>query len=179
MNINQLTQQLDKSNKHPPVEKWDPAFCGDMDIQIKSDGVWWYMGTPIGRMPLVKLFASVLTTTNNEYFLVTPVEKVRIKVEDAAFVVTQWRQAGEMIVFTTNVGDEFVLSAQYSLALPVEGQTAPLYLNVHRGLQARFHRNVYYQLAEVAELKVVDGVQRAECFVVQSGGVDFVLGVDG
>lgn len=175
MNINQLTQQLNKSNKHPPVEQWDPPFCGDMDIEIKADGVWWYMGTPIGRMPLVKMFASVLTTTDNEYFLVTPVEKVRIKVEDAAFVVTQWRREGDLIVFTTNVGDEFVLSEQYSLSLPVDDQIAPLYLNVHRGLQARFHRNVYYQLAEVAQVKMVNGL---ECFVVQSDERDFVLGVD-
>ncbi len=176
MNINQLTQQLGISNKHPPVEQWDPPFCGDMDIEIKADGVWHYMGSPINRLPLVKLFASVLTIRDNEYFLVTPVEKVRIKVEDAAFVVTQWRQESEMIVFTTNVGDEFVLSEQYAMTLPIGGQPAPLYLNVHRGLQARFHRNVYYQLAEVAELKVINGV---ESFVVQSGGADFVIGVDG
>lgn len=175
MNLEQLSKQLDKNNQHPPVEQWDPAFCGDMDITIKADGKWHYMGTAISRMPLVKLFASVLTKAGGEYFLVTPVEKVRIKVEDAAFVVTQWRQEADAIVFTTNVGDEFVLSEGNPLALPIDGQPAALYLNVHRGLQARFHRNVYYQLAEIAKLVQIDG---ASHFVVCSGGVNFALGID-
>jgi hypothetical protein len=178
MDIEKLSKQLQQLNQHPPVEKWDPPFCGDMDIEIKADGVWWYMGTPIKRMPLVKLFASVLTTLDNEFFLVTPVEKVRIKVQDAAFIVTQWRvqasEQGEVIVFTTNMGDEFILSEQHNWVVPDDNRPGPLYLNVHRGLQAQFHRNVYYQLVEIAQLKTVGD---ASHYVVQSGGVDFCLGV--
>jgi hypothetical protein len=180
MNIEKLTQQLAQVNSHPPLEQWDPPFCGDMNIQIKADGVWHYMGTPITRMPLVKLFASVLTTIDGEFFLVTPVEKVRIQVEDAAFIITQWRMEdtnqGKTLVFTTNVGDEFALSEQHPLEQPTDKQPGPLYLNVHRRMQARFHRNVYYQLAEIAEVKQIDN---NDCWIIQSGGVDFILGLDG
>ena len=179
MKIEQLQASLKGADKRPPVEKWDPPFCGDMDISIKADGQWLYMGTPISRMPLVKLFASVLTRRDGEYYLVTPVEKVRIKVEDAPFVVTQWRQqqveGKNAILFTTNVDDEYLLSEDHALALPEKDQQAPLYLNIHRTLQAAIHRNVYYQLAELAEPGEADG---QACWMVHSLGEDFVLGID-
>lgn len=178
MNLEALAKQLNGENSHPPVEKWNPPFCGDMDIQIQSDGSWHYMGTPIGRMPLVKLFASVLTTQNGEYFLVTPVEKIRIQVVDAPFVVTQWRieqtDRGQTLIFVSNVGDEFLLGADYTLALPNDNQSAPLYLNIHRKLQASLHRNVYYQLVEMAQSIERDG---KENWIIQSGGQAFTIGV--
>lgn len=179
MDIQTLARQLGNENKHPPVEKWNPPFCGDMDIRIKADGLWHYMGTPIGRMPLVKLFASVLTKQNGEYFLVTPVEKVRIQVEDAPFIVNQWRmehtEQGQSVIFTTNVGDEFLLSNDNALVLPQTEQSAPLYLNIHRSMQAAVHRNVYYQLVEIAESIETDG---QESWVIQSGGQTFTIGVE-
>jgi hypothetical protein len=179
MNLAKLTTQLAKINGHPPVEKWNPPFCGDMDIQIKADGTWCYMGTPIGRMPLVKLFASVLTYQQDQYFLVTPVEKVRIQVADAPFIISQWRyketESGKAIIFTSNTDDEFILSQQYCTALPTSAQSGPLYLNIHRTMQACFHRNVYYQLAEIASIKMIDD---KPCWVVQSAGNDYVLGID-
>ncbi|MFT4928223.1 MAG: hypothetical protein ACI8WB_004342, partial [Phenylobacterium sp.] len=165
----------------PPVQLWDPPFCGDMDITIKKDGAWWYMGTPIARMPLVKLFASVLTIRDNEYFLVTPVEKVRIQVEQTPFIVTQWRQQtieqeqGEhqVIVFTTNLGDEFVLSAQHPLVLADDVDQQAPYITVHRGLTAALHRNVYYQLADIAREQETGGTMH---WVIQSGDAMFNLG---
>ena len=176
MNIEKLSQQLNQMNQHPPVEQWDPPFCGDMDIEIKTDGQWWYMGSPINRMPLVKLFASVLTRRNNEYLLVTPIEKVRIKVQDSPFLVTQWRrqnsEQGQLIIFTTNIGDEFMLSEQYSIQ-PHSNEQNVLHLNIHRGLHANLHRNVYYQLASIAEQETIDGTEH---WVIRSGGISFSLG---
>jgi Uncharacterized protein conserved in bacteria len=94
----------------PPVHLWNPPFCGDLDIRIARDGSWWYLGTPIGRPALVRLFASVLRKDGDAYFLVTPVEKVGITVDDAPFVAQDFRVEGECearrLVFVTDVGDE-------------------------------------------------------------------------
>ena len=94
----------------PPVEKWNPEFCGDLDIQIKRDGTWFYMGTPIGRAPLVRLFSTVLRKDEDgKTYLVTPVEKVGITVEDAPFVAVEMNATGsgdqQVLTFRTNVGD--------------------------------------------------------------------------
>ena len=153
MDIHQLSKQLEQPQ--PPFEQWQPQFCGDIDITIESDGRWFYAGSPIHRMPLVKLFAKVLCYQQQEYFLITPSEKVRIKVVDAPFVITSWQQRataqGEAIIFTTNLEQQYVLSTQYPLQLAAAEQLAPLYLQLERGLQAKIHRNVYYQLIEVAQ----------------------------
>ncbi|MFC6979746.1 DUF1285 domain-containing protein [Microbulbifer taiwanensis] len=94
---------------HPPVHKWNPDFCGDMDLVIRRDGRWIHEGTEIRRLPLVKLFASILKHEGDEYFLVTPVEKLRIRVEDVPFIATQVARGGEgeheRLLFTTNTGD--------------------------------------------------------------------------
>lgn len=176
MKLEQLNHQLTRSNRQPSVEQWDPPFCGDIDIEIKKAGDWYYMGTPINRMPLVRLFASVLTQTDGEYFLVTPVEKVRIKVAATPFIVTQWRQQpspdGPLIVFTTNVGDEFILSQTYPLGITTPQSPVPC-LTIHRGLQAGLHRNVYYQLADIAEPQIMDGVEH---WLINSGAARFSLG---
>lgn len=173
MNLESLAKQLSQQSKRPPVEQWDPPFCGDMDIEVKADGSWYYMGTPIGRKPLVKLFASVLTIRDGNYYLITPVEKVGIRVVDAPFVVTSWRQQdteqGQAIIFTTNVDDEFILNADNPLQLPQGKQSAPLYLDVHRSMQASVHRNVYYQLAEIAEAK-------KGCWTISSCNLAYSIG---
>ena len=177
MNLAQLTQQLEGENQHPPVEKWHPPFCGDMDIRIKADGTWLYMGTPIGRQSLVKLFASVLCKQDEQYFLVTPVEKVRIVVEECPFVITSWQQhpseQGQIISFESNVGDSFVLSDKHPLQLPTPQQKGPLYLDIHRNMQAVIHRNVYYQLAEIATLDTQQGKQYA---ILQSAQQSYRIG---
>src|SRR6478735_4054678 len=92
-----------------PVHLWNPPFCGDLDMRIASDGTWFYLGTPIGRPGLVKLFASVLKREGDSYFLVTPVEKVGIRVDDAAFVAVEMAADGEgaaaILRFRTNIDD--------------------------------------------------------------------------
>lgn len=179
MNLAQLTKQLEGQNQHPPVEKWQPEFCGDMDICIKADGSWFYMGSPIGRKPLVKLFASVLCKENDEYFLKTPVEKVRIQVEDAPFIITSWQQhpseQSTIISFESNIDNQFILGEQHPLQLPQDNQQGPLYLSIHRQMQAVIHRNVYYQLAEIATIENIDGKDH---FMIKSGQQKFCIGKD-
>ncbi|MFN7265793.1 MAG: DUF1285 domain-containing protein, partial [Phenylobacterium sp.] len=90
----------------PPVHLWNPAHCGDIDIVIKRNGQWFHEGTPIGREALVRLFSTVLRKDPDGFHLVTPVEKMRITVEDAPFIAVRVDRDGEDLVFQTNVGDE-------------------------------------------------------------------------
>lgn len=139
----------------PPVEKWHPALSGDIDIQIRADGSWWHEGAPFVREKLVRLFASILKREGDEHFLVTPVEKWRIRVEDAPFVVQLISAEGEgqqqLLNVVTNVGDGFVLGAEHPLHMrqDFQGDDVP-YVEVRAGLMAKFSRNAYYQLAEMA-----------------------------
>ena len=156
MSLEKITAQIsncqqDDSTKIPPVELWDPPFCGDIDLVIKADGSWFYNGTVFKRLSLVKLFASVLKKEQENYFLVTPVEKVGIVVEDAPFLITQWQwldaEKSQMQV-TTNLDDKFLLNAQHPLTLDAKGN---LYVTVRRNLTAKVHRNVYYQWVDLAK----------------------------
>lgn len=178
MNLAKLQSQLQQP-QGAPVEKWDPPFCGDIDITIKRDGQWLYMGSPIGRHTLVKLFASVLRKQAHDYYLVTPAEKVRIKVEDAPFVVTlmsnESTELGQAIVFQDNLGHQFTLDDEHYLWVetdPDSAEPAP-YVMVRDNMPALIHRNVFYQLVEQAEIVEHAGVQE---FFVTSLGKRFSLG---
>ena len=147
-----LQQQLQQSSL-PPVETWDPPFCGDIPLQIDSNGDWLYQHSKIQRLALIKLFASVLLRQDDAYYLQTPVEKVRIEVTDAPLIVTQhnWLETdnGRALCLTLNTEQEIVVSPQYPLQLQRDPQQQFLpYLQLWRGLTAKLHRNVYYQLAE-------------------------------
>lgn len=146
-----INTEQGNEKKMPPVELWDPPFCGDIDLVIKSDGSWFYNGTIFKRLSLVKLFASVLKKEAEKYFLVTPVEKVGIVVEDAPFLITQWQwldDAKTVMQVSSNLGDSFTLSAEHPLMLTKEGG---LYVTVRRNLPAKVHRNVYYQWVDLAQ----------------------------
>lgn len=169
-------QQISAQNSAlPPVDKWTPDFCGDIDLQIKHDGSWFYMGTPIGRKPLVKLFSSVLKREENDYFLVTPVEKVGIQVEDVPFIITQWQYEDDKLVLTTNIGDVLIVSPQNPLQIFADNKTAANlpYALVRRNLWARLHQNVFYQLAELGEERELDDKRH---LVLHSGDYRFSLG---
>jgi hypothetical protein len=159
----------------PPVDKWDPDFCGDIDIQIKHDGSWFYMGTPIGRKSLVKLFASVLKREDDHYFLVTPVEKVGIQVEDVPFIITQWQKDSDELVLTTNTGHIISVSSENPIQIFSDKKTGVYlpYALVHRNLWARLHQNVFYQLAELGEERVLDGKRH---LMLESSDYHFSLG---
>jgi len=166
-------QDAAKEGKLPPVHLWNPDFCGDLDMEIKRDGTWFYEGTPIGRKPLVRLFSTILKREDDKYFLVTPVEKVGIRVEDAPFVAVDFEVSGDgpdqMIAFTTNVGGG--ARAGVGPAIRVEraktGEPSP-YIQVRAGLDALIDRKSFYRLVDLGE---EDGAM----FGVRSGGVFFPI----
>jgi hypothetical protein len=163
----------------PPVERWNPDFCGDLDMEIKRDGTWFYLGTPIGRMPLVQLFSSVLRKDEDgRTYLVTPVEKVGIRVEDAPFVAVEvdaGRRDGEQVLtFRTNVGDVVEAGPDRPLRFVDEEGTDGLkpYLLVRGRLEALVARPVMYELAELGEEIDVGGTAM---FAVRSAGAVFPI----
>lgn len=160
-----------EKNGAPPVHLWNPPHCGDIDIVIRKDGVWLHEGSPIGREALVRLFASVLRLDPDGYCLVTPVEKMRITVEDAPFRALRVDRRGEDLVFTTDVGDETVAGAENPIRVEADAETGEPrpYVHVRRRLEARIERAVFYELVERGETR--DGVVG-----VTSGGVFFPLG---
>ena len=163
----------------PPVDRWNPEFCGDLDMEIKADGTWFYMGTPIGRMPLVQLFSTVLRKDEDgKTYLVTPVERVGIRVEDAPFVAVEADISGEgeerRITFRTNVGDVVECGPDHPLRFVDEPDTGGLkpYVHVRGRLEALVARSVMYELAEHGEEIVVDG---KPMFAVRSLGAVFPI----
>ena len=162
----------------PPVHLWNPPFCGDLDMRIASDGTWFYLKTPIGRPALVKLFASVLKREGDKYFLVTPVEKCGITVDDAPFLAvelkTQDDGRGRRLQFRTNVDDWVGCDAEHALRFEPEAETGGLkpYLHVRRGLWAKVTRALFYDLVELGEERAIDGVAM---FGIASAGEFFPM----
>ncbi|MBL3609065.1 DUF1285 domain-containing protein [Rhodovulum sulfidophilum] len=147
----------------PPVHLWDPPFCGDIDMRIARDGTWFYLGTPIGRAPLVRLFSTILKHEDGRFYLVTPVEKVGITVDDAPFVAVDFErgeEAGEpVLTFTTNVGDRVTAGPGHEIRVsrdPETGEPMP-YLHVRAGLEALIDRKSFYRLAEIGETRPHEG----------------------
>ena len=178
MSLDKISTQLGGTQtKIPPVESWNPPYCGEIDIQIKANGDWFYNGGIFKRLTLVKLFASVMIkeVNNNidEYFLVTPVEKVKIQVHDAPFLVTQWQWTDDnksIMQISTNLHDEFILNAEHPLIVTASGD---LYVTVRRNLLAKVHRNVYYQWADIAkQIATEKGTE----LVLSSADCQFSLG---
>lgn len=158
----------------PPVEKWNPPFCGDLDMEIRADGTWFYMGTPIGRAPLVRLFSTVLRRDEDgRTYLVTPVEKVGIRVQDAPFVAVEMQRSMEegeqVLTFRTNVGDVVRADADHPLRFVIHGENRELkpYVLVRGRLEALVSRAVMYDLVELGEVIAVDGVPM---FALRSAG---------
>jgi hypothetical protein len=162
----------------PPVHLWNPPFCGDLDIRIATDGTWFYLKTPIGRAALVKLFASVLKREGDKYFLVTPVEKCGIVVDDAPFLAVEMRVesrgAARVLHFRTNVDDWVACGAGHALRFEPEPGTGGLkpYLHVRRELWAKVTRALFYDLVELGEEREIAGELM---FGVQSGGEFFAM----
>lgn len=163
----------------PPVERWNPPFCGDLDMEIRADGTWFYLGTPIGRMPLVQLFSTVLRKDDDgKTYLVTPVEKVGIRVVDAPFVAVEvdvsGQGDGQVLTFRTNVGDVVEAGPDHPLRFVDEDATGGLkpYLHVRGRLEALVARPVMYELVEHGEEIDVGG--RA-MFAVRSKGEVFSI----
>ncbi len=158
-----ITASLPRENRGPPpVERWNPPFCGDIDMRIAADGTWFYQKTPIGRPALVKLFASILKREGDKYFLVTPVEKVGLIVEEVPFLAVELavdRDPRQMLTFRTNVDDTVEAGPGHALRFEPEPATGGLkpYLHVRRDLWAKVTRALFYDLVELGEERDVGG----------------------
>lgn len=148
-----------KSKGLPPVHLWNPPFCGDLDIRIARDGTWFYLGTPIGRPALVKLFSSILKREDGNYYLVTPVEKVGIVVDDAPFVAVDFNQIDGDLHFTTQVGDKMVAGSKNPIRVERDiqtGEPSP-YILVRDELEALIDRKSFYRLVDIGIHKTLKG----------------------
>lgn len=159
----------------PPVERWNPPYCGDIGMRIRADGTWLYQNSPIGRKPLVRLFSTVLRKdADGRTYLVTPAEKVDVAVDDAPFLAVEMQVEGEgreqVLTFRTNVDDIVRCGPEHPLRFVVEAAAGGLkpYLLVRGRLEALLTRALYYDLVELA-------VEEGDRLAVWSGGARFVL----
>lgn len=163
-----------KTRGMPPVHLWNPPFCGDLDMRIARDGTWFYQGTPIGRPGLVKLFSSILKKEDDKFFLVTPVEKVGITVDDAPFVAVDFEVTGtgedQVLTFVTQVDDTLVASDDLPLRFERDAETGEPspYVRVRANLEALIDRKSFYRLVEL-------GTHHDDWFGVWSSGTFFPI----
>jgi hypothetical protein len=160
-----------------PVHLWNPPYCGEIDMRIAADGTWFYNNSPIGRLPLVQLFSSILRRDEDRYVLVTPVERVGIKVDDAPFLavemIVEERQGGRRLTFRTNVEDFVTIDREHPLRFE-RGAAEGLkpYALVRGGLWALVKRALFYDLVALGETRVQDG---EDWFGVASSGAFFPM----
>ena len=177
--VDQLVADNQPERPLPPIAKWNPPLSGKMDLVIARDGTWYHEGTAFERQSLVKLFASILRREGDDYFLLTPVEKWQITVEDAPLLVNGCeivqREGQQAIIFTTYTEDTVLLGPDNPLRVTVNQETSEPspYVLVRSNLEARISRSVYYQLVEYACESVVDG---KPSYVVTSMDTEFVIG---
>lgn len=181
IDMNSLSGRLgDQASGIPPLERWDPDYCGDMDLRIARDGTWYHEGRPIERPAMVKMFSRILWQEEGTYFLKTPVEKVGIQVEDLPFLfvgleVLEGEQGAEL-QFRSTTDDLIVAGPEHALVVKENAETGEPRpeLAVRFGMRGRLHRNLFYQLAEMGQVEPC--AQGGEELVVYSRGVRFSLG---
>ncbi|MGB0959377.1 MAG: DUF1285 domain-containing protein [Halocynthiibacter sp.] len=164
-NADALAQSAKAAGKGglPPVHLWNPPFCGELDMRIKRDGSWWYLGTPMGRLELVKLFSTILRKDGADYFLVTPVEKVGITVDDAPFVAVDFNPTDvdgvAALEFTSNVGDTAIAGPDHPIRVvhdPETDEPSP-YILMRTNLEALIDRKSFYRLVDIGTHEDIDG----------------------
>ena len=166
VSVSKLSSTVTKyvqESKPAPVDLWDPPYCGELNIRIARDGQWFYNNSPIGRKRLVKLFSNILKKEKNTYYLVTPVEKVKIKVDDAPFVIVDMectkKGTSQEISFVTNTEARFTLSKKHPLRVKIKKDTkepSP-YVTVRRNLEGLIDRKTFYRLADMCEIHLHRG----------------------
>ncbi|OUS23707.1 hypothetical protein A9Q99_27105 [Gammaproteobacteria bacterium 45_16_T64] len=176
-----LLENLDRdSNKKPlpPVDTWHPEVCGDSEIRILSNGTWLHQGQPFKRKKLVELFARIIRLdADDKYYLVTPVEKMELHVDDVPFVAEGFQvvidKNEQHIVFETNVGDKVVADKAHPVTVVMDGDEPQPYVVVRKNLKAKIARSVFYQLVDLATEVKVGGLN---VLSINSAGVSFELG---
>lgn len=178
LRLDEIARQVGE-RKYPPVNQWNPEFCGDMDMRIASDGTWYYMGTPIGRKEMVRLFSSILRhDKDGKYYLVTPVEKIGIQVDDAPLVAVEVIREGsgedQVLTFRTHVDDVIKAGPDNPFRVEINAETGEPrpYILVRDRLEALINRPVFYELVEMA----VPAPDNPEQIGLWSSGVFFGLG---
>ncbi len=164
--------RLADERRLPPVERWNPAHCGDSRMRIAADGTWFHDGDPIARPALVRLFGSILRREpDGSHVLVTPVEKLSIAVEDAPFVAVELATEGERearrLAFRLNSGDLVIAGPDHCLRIDARPEGPRPYLHIRGGLEARIARPLFYELAELALAEAHDppGLWSDGCFL--------------
>ncbi len=176
-----LLKQVNTDLPLPPLEKWNPDFCGDIPMRIASDGKWYYQGGEIKRPAMVKMFSRILWKEGDRYYLKTPVEKVGIQVDDVPFQVVSVERINQnpcLLRFTTATGDTVDADAEHPIRVETDAvtQEPSPYLMIRQGMEGRIQRAVFYQLAEWAETHATpEGIT----WVVSSQGCQFQLGQEG
>lgn len=176
--LTQSLSALPRQKGPPPVHLWNPPYCGEMDMRIARDGTWFHEGTPIGRPGLVRLFSSILKREGDRYFLVTPVEKVGIVVEDAPMVAVDFdvadRGPDQVLTFHTKTEDVAVAGPDHPIRVlrdPETGEPSP-YILIRANLEALIDRKSFYRLIDLGTHE--DGPD-GRWFGLRSGGVFFPI----
>ncbi len=167
MDIVKAVQSIDSSKGLPPVEKWNPPNCGDIGMKIKRDGVWFYQGSPIGRQKMVRLFSTILRRDDDGiYYMVTPVEKVPVDVEDVPFLAVEMqvqnKGKNQKLYFRTNVDDMAMAGQEHPLRFIVDEKTKEPtpYIHIRGNLEARIVRSVFYDLVELGGYESPQGKEQ-------------------
>jgi hypothetical protein len=170
MDLARLYKDIETQGTLPPVESWNPPFCGNIDLRINHDGTWFHDGTPISRPAMVRLFAGILRREDDAYYLVTPVEKVGITVEDVPFIAVEMTAENGVLAFRTNVGDQVMVDDRHRLRFEMDDEGFRPYLHVRNRLEARLTRSLAQDLAALGEIREH---QDAAWFGISSGSLFF------
>ena len=162
----------------PPVDEWHPEHCGDSEICIRRDGTWTHQGDPFKREKLVKMFSRIIRLdSDGKYYLVTPVEKMLLTVEDVPFLVVGFdivvNEGVQKVIFETSLGDQVVVDGEHPITVKMLNDEPAPYVVIRRNLKARIARSVFYQLIDeaVSEKQGVENI-----LFLESGGERFELG---
>lgn len=189
-NPENLLKNIGKQKGPAPVHAWNPPYCGEIDMRIAVDGRWYHEGSPIGRLPMVQLFSSILRLDDDgHYYLVTPVERVRIKVDDCPFVAQQLEVEGrgedQKLHFTLNTQDQVTAGPDNRIEVTTDAQGQPHpTLHVRHGLRALISRSVFYRLVDLAQIErspgknsdQVKNQEKTNSLAIFSEGEKFSLG---
>jgi len=178
--LDRLLSDIEVAESNSLARKnWQPKQTGAIDIRIAVDGTWYHDGRAFQRAALVKLFATVLCKEDNDYYLLTPAEKLSIQVEDAPFIATLVEQIDDSgrsaLVFTTNLGEKIIADEQHPIRVEINPQSSEPrpYVHVRDGLEALIGRNAFFEVLNLAELNEQDG---KKYLTITSMGTEFNLG---